>query len=49
MFKERNFWQIIWSDLGVSITLGLLGFWGYKRSFAEVGLVYGLPYIWVNQ
>lgn len=48
LFKATQRWQIIWSDIGVSITLAALGFWGYKRGFAEVALVYGIPYLWVN-
>jgi len=48
IFKPNHKWQIIMSDVGVAITLGLLAFWGFKRSFAEVAVIYGIPYLWVN-
>lgn len=37
------------SDVGVIITLAALGFWAYQRSIAEVAVIYGIPYLWVNQ
>jgi omega-6 fatty acid desaturase (delta-12 desaturase) len=49
MFKESQFWQIVMSDVGLLLTLAVLGFWGYKRSFSEVAVLYGIPYLWVNQ
>ena len=49
IFKSSHKWQIIMSDVGVALTLALLTWWGYKRSFAEVAVIYGIPYLCVNQ
>lgn len=48
IFKSRDKWQIIMSDVGVTIALALLALWGYKRTFTEVAVIYGVPYLWVN-
>jgi len=48
IFKESQFWHIVISDLGIAIVMGLLVFWGIKRSFSEVAVIYGIPYLWVN-
>ncbi|TXT13533.1 hypothetical protein VHUM_00900 [Vanrija humicola] len=48
IFKPSHFWQIISSDIGVFLTLGALGVWGYFRGFKEVVAVYLIPYLWVN-
>ncbi|ORY28494.1 putative delta-12 fatty acid desaturase [Naematelia encephala] len=48
MFKDTQFWQVIWSDIGVTLGLIALGVWGYYRGLTEVALVYGIPYLWVN-
>lgn len=48
LFKPQHLWQIIASNVGVSITLSVLAFWAYKRSFAEVAVIYLIPYLWVN-
>lgn len=48
MFKENQKWHVLISDVGVSITLAVLGFWGWKRGFTEVFVMYILPYLWVN-
>lgn len=37
------------SDVGVVLTLAALAFWTYKRSFTEVAVIYGIPYLWVNK
>jgi hypothetical protein len=49
IFKPDHRWQIIISDIGVTITLAVLAFWAYKRSLAEVAVIYGIPYLWVNK
>ena len=49
LFKSNHKWQILVSDIGVALTLTVLAFWGYQRGFAEVGVIYGLPYLWVNK
>ena len=49
IFKSNHRWQIIISDIGVTITLAVLAFWAYKRSLAEVAVIYGIPYLWVNK
>lgn len=49
IFKARDHWNIIVSDIGVALTFAALGYWGYKRSFTEVLVIYVLPYLWVNQ
>lgn len=48
IFKARDKWNIIVSDIGVTITLALLGYWSYKRSFTEMMVIYFIPYLWVN-
>lgn len=48
IFKARDHWNVIISDIGVALTFAALGFWGYKRSFTEVLVIYVLPYLWVN-
>jgi omega-6 fatty acid desaturase / acyl-lipid omega-6 desaturase (Delta-12 desaturase) len=49
MFKSSQKWQILVSDVGVILMFAVLGFWGYKRSFTEVMVMYGIPYLWVNK
>ncbi|WVR06310.1 hypothetical protein IAU60_003340 [Kwoniella sp. DSM 27419] len=48
IFKASHFWQIIWSDIGIVLTLAALAFWTYQRSFAEVAVIYILPWLFVN-
>ncbi|WVQ65742.1 uncharacterized protein L199_003920 [Kwoniella botswanensis] len=48
IFKASHFWQIIWSDIGIVITLAALAFWAYKRSFSEMFVIYFLPYLFVH-
>ncbi|KAK1925686.1 putative delta-12 fatty acid desaturase [Papiliotrema laurentii] len=48
LFKARDKWNIIWSDIGITLTLGALGYWAYQRSVSEVLVIYFLPYLWVN-
>ncbi|WVQ96718.1 hypothetical protein IAU59_003825 [Kwoniella sp. CBS 9459] len=48
IFKASHFWQIIWSDIGVVITLAALGYWTFQRGWKEVAVIYLLPYLFVN-
>ncbi|WVN85013.1 uncharacterized protein L203_100154 [Cryptococcus depauperatus CBS 7841] len=48
MFKANHYGQIIWSDIGVCLTLAALGTWTYYRGFREVLVIYGIPYLQVN-
>ncbi|WVQ82984.1 hypothetical protein IAT38_005122 [Cryptococcus sp. DSM 104549] len=48
IFKANHFWQIIWSDIGIFIVMAALGYWSYQRSFREMFVIYGLPYLCVN-
>merc|ERR1712137_427675 len=48
IFKARDNFHIIWSDIGVASVMAGLGYWAYKRSVLEVVGLYVLPYLWVN-
>lgn len=48
IFRPDHKNQVIASDLGFAITLGLLGVWTYYRGFREVAVMYIIPYLWVN-
>jgi omega-6 fatty acid desaturase (delta-12 desaturase) len=48
IFKPSHFWQIIASDIGLLITLGVLYFWGTQRGFGEVARLYLPVYLLVN-
>ncbi|KAG7088467.1 hypothetical protein E1B28_012456 [Marasmius oreades] len=48
MFSPKQYSQIILSDIGIFLWLaGVLG-WIYYKGFAEVFVLYGVPYLWVN-
>ncbi len=49
IFKPEHYHQIVWSDIGLVITAGVLTYWGIQRGFMEVLYMYILPYLWVNQ
>ncbi|KAL1408267.1 hypothetical protein Q8F55_005073 [Vanrija albida] len=48
IFRKNHKWQILWSDLGFFLTIGAMAYWSYARSFTEMFLIYGIPYLWVN-
>jgi len=48
MYRPHHFWQIIMSDVGIVLAFAALGFWTYMRGFTEVAVIYGIPYLWVN-
>jgi omega-6 fatty acid desaturase (delta-12 desaturase) len=48
IFKPSHFWQIIASDIGVFITAAALAVFVYYRGFAEMAMIYLVPYLWVN-
>ncbi|WRT67740.1 uncharacterized protein IL334_004712 [Kwoniella shivajii] len=48
IFKASHAGQVIWSDIGLVIVLAALGYWSYTRSFREMFVVYGIPYLWVH-
>lgn len=48
IFKPEQASQIAASDLGVAITLAVLGYWSYMRGFREVLVLYLIPYLQVN-
>ncbi|KXN88222.1 Delta(12) fatty acid desaturase [Leucoagaricus sp. SymC.cos] len=48
MFKPHQFWQIIWSNIGIALWLAGLTAWASQRGVWEVVTLYGVPYLWVN-
>ena len=48
IFKNSKKSQIIISDIGVGLVLAALTFWSIKRSFSEMAIIYGIPYLYVN-
>jgi omega-6 fatty acid desaturase (delta-12 desaturase) len=48
IFKPSHFWQIIASNLGLVAAISALAYWSYMRSFTEMMVIYGIPYLWVN-
>ncbi|KAJ7432892.1 oleoyl phosphatidylcholine desaturase [Mycena galericulata] len=48
VFAKHHYSQIVISDLGIFIWLGLIVLSSYYWSFATVFRVYLVPYIWVN-
>ncbi|KAI0247144.1 fatty acid desaturase-domain-containing protein [Lactifluus subvellereus] len=48
MFAPHQFGQIILSDIGVLLWLGVLVAWTYKSGFSQVLRLYLVPYLWVN-
>lgn len=48
MFSERDYWDIVVSDIGVLAAFGGLGICIYKFGFANVGKYYFMPYMIVN-
>lgn len=48
IFRASQYWDVIWSDIGVALVLAGLGVWAYYRGVTEVFLTYFIPYLWVN-
>ncbi|EIW66753.1 hypothetical protein TREMEDRAFT_45585 [Tremella mesenterica DSM 1558] len=48
IFRASQYWQVIWSDIGICLALTVLGYWIYKRGFAEFASIYLVPYLFVN-
>ncbi|ADV21904.1 omega-6 fatty acid desaturase (delta-12 desaturase) [Cryptococcus gattii Ru294] len=48
IFKASQYWQIVWSDIGVVLVFAALAFWASQRGIKEVATIYGIPYLWVN-
>ncbi|KAH9969485.1 fatty acid desaturase-domain-containing protein [Russula dissimulans] len=48
MFAPHQFGQIIISDVGVLIWLGVLAAWIHQSGFSQVLRLYLVPYLWVN-
>jgi len=48
IFDAKQFWQIITSDVGIFLMLGLLGYSSYVWSVGAVIRFYGIPYLFVN-
>lgn len=52
MFAPHHYSQIIVSNIGVALWLGVIGTWIYYKGFAEVFRLYLVPYLWyilINQ
>ncbi|KAJ9126297.1 hypothetical protein QFC24_002029 [Naganishia onofrii] len=48
LFRPDHKNQILWSDLGLVITLAVVSYWAVMRGFREVLVLYVIPYLWVN-
>lgn len=48
IFEKRHFWQIVTSDIGVFMMMGVLATWSHYRSFAEVCKYYLVPWLVLN-
>ncbi|OWZ47101.1 omega-6 fatty acid desaturase (delta-12 desaturase) [Cryptococcus neoformans c45] len=48
IFKANQYWQIVWSDIGIVLVFAALTFWASQRGIKEVATIYGIPYLWVN-
>ncbi|KAF5348238.1 hypothetical protein D9756_010508 [Leucocoprinus leucothites] len=48
IFKPHQFWQIIWSNVGIALWAAGLIIWASKCGAWEVLSVYGVPYLWTN-
>jgi omega-6 fatty acid desaturase (delta-12 desaturase) len=46
MFAPHQFGQVILSDIGVLLWLGVLVAWTYSSGFSEVTRLYLVPYLW---
>lgn len=48
LYAPHQTWQVLVSDLGISIWLAGISTWAYTRGFAEMFRVYFAVYLWVN-
>ncbi|CED84978.1 Delta 12 fatty acid desaturase [Phaffia rhodozyma] len=48
IFKSRDFWDIIWSDVGIATVIGIMVYWSKMRSWQEMATFWLVPYMWVN-
>ncbi|CAH7684807.1 fatty acid desaturase-domain-containing protein [Phakopsora pachyrhizi] len=48
MFDERHRYQVIWSDIGIAITMGCLTLLGIRTDFLTVFKYYIVPYLVVH-
>ncbi|KAH7097686.1 delta12-fatty acid desaturase [Auriculariales sp. MPI-PUGE-AT-0066] len=48
LFAQHQFWDIIISDIGLLLWVGILVWWSVQRGAGEMLRVYFVPYLWVN-
>jgi len=48
LFRPHEFGQVVLSAFGVSLWIAAIAAWVYTRGFADMFIVYFLPYLWVN-
>jgi len=48
IFRKNHKWQILWSDFGIFAIVAGLTYWSRQRSFTEMMMYYGIPYLLVN-
>lgn len=49
IFKSRDFWDIIWSDIGIASVIGTMVYWANVRSWQEmVSMVRRLCFVFVS-
>ncbi|KAK0625488.1 bifunctional delta12/omega3 fatty acid desaturase [Bombardia bombarda] len=48
LYEAKDAWLIVMSDIGLGITITGLIFLGQKFGWANLGVWYFLPYLWVN-
>jgi len=48
MFKPSQKFEVLISDVGMIITLGVLSWFSFNYSFLSMVKYYGVPYLWVN-
>lgn len=46
MFAPHQYNQVVLSDIGIAIWLGVIITWSYYKGFAEVFRLYLVPYLW---
>jgi omega-6 fatty acid desaturase (delta-12 desaturase) len=48
IFKSRDFWDIVWSDIGIASVIGTMIYWANVRSWQEMVSMWMIPYMHVN-
>jgi len=48
MFKPTQKFEVLISDAGILLVLGVIGYFSYTTSFITMLKYYGMPYLWVN-